>query len=132
MGLATSALAPEAQARVVYEQRCAACHGFAGDGAYVATGVRSPAIRRAAVSTIAGRVRHGGAQMPAFSPAALDDSTLQTLATYVHEGLERASEQPPLLGPRALDPLIVGLFAWVGLGILVCAMALVFAEGRNE
>jgi mono/diheme cytochrome c family protein len=117
--------------RELFETRCAQCHGVLGEGGYLGAGLRVPAIAGAKVATIARQVRGGGEHMPAFSAAVLPDSALAELGTYVHEALSRPPEPPGRIGPRALDPLALGVIVAGALALFAVALALLFAEGKN-
>jgi ubiquinol-cytochrome c reductase cytochrome c subunit len=122
---------PNAQGRALFETSCAPCHGASGTGVYLGPSARSPSIAGADVARITQQVRQGGKEMPAFSSAVLADAPLGDLAGYVHETLAHPSDEHAHVGPRALDPVVVGLIAWCALAALACGLALLFAEGRN-
>jgi mono/diheme cytochrome c family protein len=79
--LALFSLAPPLRARevqpaVLWTAHCAYCHD---------TGVASPLHGRALpVLAITRIVRHGGVQMPPFTPSHLDPAELQALAQWIH------------------------------------------------
>lgn len=93
--------------------------------------MRPPHIAGKDVPTILHQIRHGGIEMPAFSAAVLPDEAVRAIATHVHATLARPQEQPARIGPRELDPFLVGLFTWGALVIFACVLAALFAEGRN-
>ena len=93
--------------------------------------MRPPPIAGEEPATIMLQVRGGGREMPAFSSAVVSDTDLGELAGYVHETLAQPRDAPARIGPRELDPFLVGLFIWGALSLFVCGLAGLFAEGRN-
>ncbi len=120
-----------AHGRTLYETNCASCHGPTGGGTYIAPGVRPPPIRGAAAASIVHHVRQGAHVEPAFSAAVLPESDLHDLVTYVNGELGQPSHEPAGIGPRELDPFLVGLFVWGALILMTIGLAVLFAEGRN-
>jgi len=117
--------------RALYETNCAPCHGPSGHGGYLGPHARPPTIVGVDVARLVHQVRHGGRAMPAFSSAAVPDPALADLATYVHETLGTPAEGATHIGPRAVDPFVIGLIVWGALAVLALVLAVFFAEGRN-
>jgi hypothetical protein len=92
--------------------------------------VSAPAIAGSSESTIVRQVRSGNDHMPSFSTALLSDAAVEELGRYVHQGLAPVEESGHM-GPRALDPFVIGMVAWGALAVLACVLALLFGEGRN-
>ncbi len=122
---------PTAHGRALFETHCAPCHGPTGGGLYEAAGVHAPRIAGAPAAKVERMVRHGGKIMPAFPAVALPDDGLADLAAYVHGELAAPAGEPARVGPRELDPFLVGLFVWGALALLALGLALLFGEGRN-
>lgn len=131
MGFADPGESPVAHGRVLYETNCAPCHGPSGQGGYLGPHARPPRIAGEKVAHLVHHVREGGKAMPAFSSVALPDPALQDLATYVHETLATPAEKTTHVGPREVDPFVIGLFVWGALALLGLLLAVLFAEGRN-
>src|SRR5690606_32436033 len=66
--------------------------------------------------------------MPVFSAAVISDEALGDLATYVHESLGQPPPGPAAIGPRALDPFLVGVVGWFALAALVAGLSVLFSE----
>jgi ubiquinol-cytochrome c reductase cytochrome c subunit len=126
-----SADSPSAQGRALFETSCAPCHGASGAGVYLDPSIHPSPIAGADVAKVIQEVRLGSKGMPAFSSAVLPDASLRDLAGYVHETLAHPPGEHAHVGPRDLDPLVVGLIAWCALAVLACGLAFLFAEGRN-
>lgn len=124
-------LAPAALGRALFEVHCATCHGPGGGGGFIARDMRPPAIAGKEVHEIVRQIRHGGVEMPVFSPAVLSDEAVSAIATHVHATLAHPEDRPARIGPRDLDPFLVGLFTWGALVAFACVLAVLFAEGRN-
>lgn len=129
MGFADVGESPVAHGRALYETNCAPCHGISGQGGYLGPHARPPPIAGIEVRRLVHHVRDGGKAMPAI--AALPDPALQDLATYVHGTLGRPAEEPTHIGPRAVNPFVIGLIVWGALAVLALVLAVLFAEGRN-
>lgn len=69
---------PEIEGKNLYTQKCAACHGPAGEGTQI-----GPVIAGHSVSAIKSQVRNPVGTMPAFPPAQLSDSELNKIAEFV-------------------------------------------------
>jgi ubiquinol-cytochrome c reductase cytochrome c subunit len=128
VGEGASGLAPSVAGRAAFELHCAPCHGPSGEGGYLGPKARPPRIAGADPGKLARQVRRGGDTMPAFSPAALSDATLGDLAAYVHASLPRPAESE--IGPRALDPLSVGVVVWIAAFALTLALRALFRGDR--
>lgn len=120
-----------ASARALFERSCAQCHGLTGAGDYYAPGFHPPRIAGVEPAKVAHMVRHGGDHMPPVSAALIPDARLSQLADYVHVTLAHPPDQPGRLGPRALDPFLVGVLVWGALALFLCGLSWLFAEGRN-
>lgn len=131
MGFADLGESPAAHGRAVYEMNCAPCHGTSGQGGYLGPSARPPHISGARVDKIVRQVRAGGKVMPAFSSAMLPDTALHDLAAYVHQGVGSTAQEPSHVGPRQVDPFLMGLFVCGALAVLALAIAMLFGEGRN-
>lgn len=131
MGFADLGESPVAHGRALYETNCAPCHGSSGQGGYLGPHARPPTIAGVKVAHLVHHVREGGKAMPAFSSVALPGADLQDLAAYVQETLGNPAENATHVGPRAVDPFVIGLIVWGALAVMALVLAVLFAEGRN-
>jgi mono/diheme cytochrome c family protein len=131
MGSAEHGESPVAHGRVLYETNCAPCHGPSGRGGYLGPHAGPPALAGIETARLVRHVREGGKAMPAFSSVALPDAALHDLAAYVHDTLGTPAESATHIGPRAVDPFVIGLIVWGALAVLALVLAVLFAEGRN-
>lgn len=66
--------------------------------------------------------------MPAFPEAALPDTALGKLADYVHDGMSGTGESS--LGPRDLDPFVVGLVVMGAIALIAFCLAVLYSGRR--
>lgn len=125
-------VSPAVRGREVFEVHCAPCHGPSGEGGYFGRSLRMPPIAGAQVADVVQQVRQAPGGAPVFSAAVISDAALPDLALYVHETLSRPPDTPSTIGPRALDPFLVGIIAWFVLAVLVAGLAALFAEARPD
>jgi mono/diheme cytochrome c family protein len=125
-------VSPAVRGREIFEVHCAPCHGPSGDGGYLGRSLRAPPIAGAKLADVVQQVRQGPGGTPVFSAAVISDAALPDLALHVHETLSRPPDTPATLGPRALDPFLVGIIAWFALAVLVAGLAALFAEARTH
>lgn len=119
------------QGRAYYDLLCADCHGNEGQGGWVATRTEAPNIAGADMQRALATLRT--THPPPFSTAALPDDALRSVAEFVHAELAHPPHEPeqPRMGPRALDPPVVGIIAAGAVVVLAVLLKLLFAEGRN-
>lgn len=99
----------------VFRAECASCHQWAGVGGALLS-LEAPALHQATPTQIGDAVRSGPVDMPAFSPASIDDAELDDLAAYVlylRHPEDRGGWHLWHLGPFA-----EGLLAW-GIGMVL-------------
>ena len=101
----------------IYRLQCAACHAWSGDGGALYHR-EAPPLHDATAVQVAEAVRVGPGLMPAFGPAAVSESDLNSLVAYV-----RSLRHPDDRGGSALwhlGPVAEGGIAiLVGLAVLV-------------
>ncbi|MCU1463556.1 MAG: cytochrome c class, partial [Acidimicrobiales bacterium] len=94
----------------IFRLQCAACHAWAGDGGALLHR-EAPSLHDATPTQIAEAIRVGPGNMPAFGPAAVDNTDLDALVAYV-----RYLDRPRDRGGNPLwhlGPVAEGLIAWV-------------------
>jgi ubiquinol-cytochrome c reductase cytochrome c subunit len=109
-----------AQGSALFQENCAACHAWSGDGGALLER-EAPSVHLATETQIAEAVRTGPTTMPAFGEAAFTQHQLDSLVRYV-----RYLAQPEDRGGQPLwhlGPMAEGAVAIiVGLGLLVVAI----------
>lgn len=110
-----------AQGGVLYRLNCAPCHRTAVRGGALAFSKNNaPALIGLDAATIAGAVRSGPGEMPAFPKSILGDQDLASIIKYV-----QFMQQPPNPGGLPLNyygPVAEGLVA-IGVVIVLAAIA---------
>lgn len=102
-----------------FVRHCAACHGAGGTGGVAGGGTFVPAIAGVDPVTIVEAIRVGPFEMPAFSPAVLDDDTAADIAAYL---MESGTGRRTLLGLDEIDPVGVAVAAAVLLAAAVAVL----------
>lgn len=108
------------QGGTLFRVYCAPCHGTAARGGALAfAGVNAPSLVGKSVATVAGAIRWGPGQMPAFPATAISDEQLNSIVAYV-----QFMQNPPSPGGTPMKyygPVAEGFVAWVALLLLVVA-----------
>jgi ubiquinol-cytochrome c reductase cytochrome c subunit len=103
----------------IYRAQCAACHQWAGQGGALLHR-EAPALAEATPTQLGAAVRTGPGAMPQFTPAAVSDEELNSVARYVqylHNPDDRGGQPLWHLGPVA-----EGALALVAMAVLVVAI----------
>ena len=102
----------------LYQENCAACHSATGTGGALTSGQVAPSLEPSTPVQVAEAIRVGPGAMPRFSPQALNDPQVDSIAAYVgrlQHGGDRGGWDLGRVGP-----VTEGLVAWVvGLGLLI-------------
>lgn len=97
--------------RMLFMTNCAACHGADGRGATVGFGQYAPSLMYASVVQVAEAARVGPGEMPRFSPQALPDRDLNSIAHFVNV-LQTAPLDPGGFALHDIGPVAEGMVAW--------------------
>jgi ubiquinol-cytochrome c reductase cytochrome c subunit len=108
----------------LYQDNCAACHGTAGAGAALTSGVVAPDLYASSALETVEAIRIGPGTMPVFGPETLDDEQVDAIAGYVRYLDDPADRGGAPLG--RVGPVTEGMVGWlIGLGSLVIAIRLI-------
>ncbi len=101
----------------IFLTNCTACHNFAGAGGAMPRGGYAPALDQADERQIYEALLTGPQQMPSFSNGSLSPDEKRDVIAY----LMSLRETPEYggFGLGALGPVAEGIFAWLGVGVLV-------------
>ncbi|MGH9522965.1 MAG: c-type cytochrome [Terriglobales bacterium] len=109
---------------------CAPCHRTAvRGGVMVYTGVNAPALVHQSPAIIAGAIRWGPGDMPAFPSTVLNDHQLNSIVRYI-----QFVQHPPAPGGRPMNwfgPVAEGLVAWVALFMVIAITGWIEKGGKG-
>ena len=109
---------------------CAPCHRTAvRGGAMVYAGMNAPPLVNQSAAIIAGAIRWGPGDMPAFPKSVLTDEQLNSIVTYV-----KFVQHPPSRGGRPMNwygPVAEGFVAWVLLFGIIAVTGWIEKGGRG-
>ena len=107
-----------AEGERLYQENCAACHSATGTGGALTSGQVAPSLQPATPVQVAEAIRVGPGAMPRFSPQALNDPQVDSVAAYVDRLRHGGNRGGWDLG--RIGPVTEGLVAWVlGLGAVL-------------
>jgi ubiquinol-cytochrome c reductase cytochrome c subunit len=110
----------------IFLTNCTACHNFAGSGGAMPRGGYAPALDVATEREIYEALLTGPQQMPSFSNGSLSPDEKRDVIAYIMSTRETPDYGGFSLG--ALGPVAEGLFAWLGVGVLVGAAVWIAAH----
>jgi ubiquinol-cytochrome c reductase cytochrome c subunit len=105
---------------------CAGCHQIMGEGGVV-TGAVPPDLKEATPTQVAEAVRVGPYLMPAFDSRQIDRQTLNSIALYVQQVVQRPPDRGGW-GIGHLGPVPEGMVAWLLAGGALLLVARVIGE----
>jgi quinol---cytochrome-c reductase cytochrome c subunit len=105
---------------------CAGCHQIMGEGGVV-TGAVPPNLKKATPIQVAEAVRIGPYLMPAFDSRQIDRRTLNSIALYVQEVVQRPPDRGGW-GIGHIGPIPEGMVAWLLAGTALLLVARVIGE----
>ena len=101
----------------IFLTNCTACHNFAGAGGAMPQGGYAPSLHQATEREIYEALLTGPQQMPSFSNGSLSPDEKRDVIAYIMSIRDTPEYGGFSLG--ALGPVAEGLFAWLGVGLLV-------------
>jgi quinol---cytochrome-c reductase cytochrome c subunit len=110
----------------IFLTNCTACHNFAGSGGAMPRGGYAPSLHQATEREIYEALLTGPQQMPSFSNGSLSPEEKRDVIAYVMSLRETPDYGGFSLG--ALGPVAEGLFAWLGVGVLVAVAVWIAAH----
>jgi ubiquinol-cytochrome c reductase cytochrome c subunit len=110
----------------VYGAQCAHCHGSSGGGGVAGAGAYTPPLTSYEPVVIAEAIRVGPFEMPAFSPAQVNDQEVGDIAAFLRTVEEERTT--PLFRLVELNPVYAGAF--VALLSVVLILSLLWIAGR--
>jgi quinol---cytochrome-c reductase cytochrome c subunit len=113
-----------------YTTYCAGCHQIMGEGGVV-TGAVPPDLKDATPTQVAEAVRVGPYVMPAFSTREIDRQTLNSIALYVQQVVQRPPDRGGW-GIGHIGPIPEGMVAWLIAGTALLLVARVIGERMDR
>lgn len=105
---------------------CAGCHQIMGEGG-VLTGAVPPPLKDATPTQVAEAVRIGPYLMPAFNRQQIDQRTLDSIALYVQQVVQRPPDRGGW-GIGHIGPVPEGMVAWLLAGGVLLLVARIIGE----
>jgi ubiquinol-cytochrome c reductase cytochrome c subunit len=109
---------------------CAGCHQIMGEGGVV-TGAVPPDLKEATPTQVAEAVRIGPYLMPAFDSRQIDRHTLNSIALYVQQVVQRPPDRGGW-GIGHIGPIPEGMIAWLLAGSALLLVARVIGERMDR
>ena len=114
------------QGQRAFATYCAGCHQIMGEGGVV-TGAAPPGLKQATPTQVAEAVRVGPYVMPAFDSREIDQRTLNSIALYVRDVVQKPPDRGGW-GIGNIGPVPEGMIAWLLAGAVLVLVVRVIGE----